>query len=204
MLIPGTRFSRTDNHTPFSDVIRRLPSFSALRSAPSTEINARLIRYMPPPARVCQACKACKVRCDEFVPGQTCSRCDRLGLICEPAPQRPKLMSTASRFMAGQHGGSQAPETRMIRSPGQQVLVPLPSGSGSLEVGTDTAAMIYRQVMSEDNSELVEFCLRAMACYKPFEPCGPPCAPIAEIRIFHLCRLPDHRPASPGRGTRTS
>ena len=41
---------------------------------------------MPPPARVCAACKATKSRCDNFGLGLTCDRCTRLGLRCEPAP----------------------------------------------------------------------------------------------------------------------
>jgi len=54
---------------------------------------------MPPPARVCQACKACKVRCDGFVPGERpCVRCTNLGLLCEPAPQQPRVMKVADRF----------------------------------------------------------------------------------------------------------
>jgi len=43
---------------------------------------------MPPPARVCIACKASKTKCINFVPGKhPCDRCARIGLRCEPAPQ---------------------------------------------------------------------------------------------------------------------
>jgi hypothetical protein len=53
---------------------------------------------MPPPARVCQACKASKVRCAGPFPAQSCSRCSRLGLRCDPAKQAPKAALIAKRF----------------------------------------------------------------------------------------------------------
>lgn len=53
---------------------------------------------MPPPARVCQACKASKVRCDDFSPGiSRCTRCNRLGLKCEAASSRG--MPVAEMFL---------------------------------------------------------------------------------------------------------
>ena len=50
---------------------------------------------MPPPARVCKACKASKVRCN-FLPGDPCARCERLGLHCEGAPQIPRIIAEFS------------------------------------------------------------------------------------------------------------
>lgn len=51
---------------------------------------------MPPPARVCVACKTSKTRCVNFAPGSRCNRCERVGLRCELAPQRGRLASRAA------------------------------------------------------------------------------------------------------------
>ena len=53
---------------------------------PACLLLSQIIYIMPPPARVCAACKATKSRCDNFGLGLTCDRCTRLGLRCEPAP----------------------------------------------------------------------------------------------------------------------
>ena len=57
-----------------------------------------LTGQMPPPARVCTACKASKARCVDFAAGVACKRCSRLGLCCEPAPTLAH-MSRARAFV---------------------------------------------------------------------------------------------------------
>jgi hypothetical protein len=64
---------------------------------------------MPPPARVCRACKASKVRCN-FSPGETCARCLRLGLICEAAPQIARVVAQFSLEMASARAAKMARE----------------------------------------------------------------------------------------------
>uniref|UniRef100_A0A7S4C1P9 Zn(2)-C6 fungal-type domain-containing protein n=1 Tax=Chrysotila carterae TaxID=13221 RepID=A0A7S4C1P9_CHRCT len=51
---------------------------------------------MPPLAWVCIACKSSKTKCVNFAPGKRCDRCARIGLRCEPAPQRARQQSHKS------------------------------------------------------------------------------------------------------------
>lgn len=49
---------------------------------------------MPPPSRVCTACKAAKKVCIGFGPGRTCTRCSRLRLNCVAAPHLRSMPRT--------------------------------------------------------------------------------------------------------------
>jgi hypothetical protein len=125
---------------------------------------------MPPPARVCQACKACKVKCLDFSPGSSaCERCTRLGLICEPAPQIPRKMPVAGKFARDGTALTTAPSSLTVAD---QIPIPLPaplaepSNSGSKElaiVSTDASDNILRATQSTQSLAKMEFALRHMA-----------------------------------------
>lgn len=110
---------------------------------------------MPPPARVCQACKASKVRCADYVPGVQCPRCKRLGLECMPASQQPveATMPLALQFRAAPSAvGANVPSTISVAQPSPPLL-------------KETASDIVQSIFSccQNKPEVQKFTLRHMA-----------------------------------------
>ena len=124
---------------------------------------------MPPPARVCKACKASKVRCIEFEPGVTCARCTRLGLLCEPAPQRPKseTMPLAVQFMAPSESSETLPPVHVLAQaqPSADFSLVAPDISTDVIVprANETHNVIWRAVRDATSPQVAAFTLRHMA-----------------------------------------
>lgn len=128
-----------------------------LRGTPPVLRRSSELSKMPPPARVCQACKASKVRCEDFEHGEECKRCKRLGLKCEPAPQRPKTMPIANQFKrkADLCTASSGPPATLACTSSPCTTLSLTSIDYS-----DSASAIFREVVGEPELEVL--CLRQM------------------------------------------
>jgi len=110
---------------------------------------------MPPPARVCKACKVSKVRCN-FTSGEPCARCTRLGLICEEAPTKiPKNMAQ----FALQRASTQA-ET--VTAVGPSVALTA-FRDCDLAASSGGQGHIWREVSATESAEAELFCLQHMA-----------------------------------------
>lgn len=110
---------------------------------------------MPPPARVCKACKVSKVRCT-FSSGEPCARCTRLGLICEEAPTKiPKNMA----LFALARASTQAENITAIEPAVAMTVV----RDCDLSDSSGGQGFIWREVSATESAEAELFCLQHMA-----------------------------------------
>jgi len=91
------------------------------------------------------------VACIDFEPGKKCKRCERLGLVCEPAAQKPRteMMSVAQKFSEDRAG----PPTH-----------PSPVASLALAVEPQgVAGLIWQAADDVGSSDVARFTLRHFA-----------------------------------------